>query len=159
MPDSSFLKVAAFHNAFNLPVNIKPKLPEIESDMTEAIEEEFNRTISRLVTLIDKLKRGNTTDNSRLRRIRIVVEEFTEYLEAEKKNDLIEIADALIDLEYVIHGTHLEYGLPYFALFYVVHEANMAKLEDGKPIKDLGGKIIKPLNWKKPNIKEVIDNA
>jgi predicted HAD superfamily Cof-like phosphohydrolase len=83
-----------------------------------------------------------------------MVEEFTEYLEAEHSGNLVEIADALIDLEYVTLGTHLEYGLPQPKLFKEVHNANMAKLDvAGEPIKDEGGKILKPEG---PNIKRII---
>src|SRR5690606_32882487 len=68
-------------------------------------------------------------------RIRILREEFEEYLAAEKDNDLVEIADALADIVYVAMGTALEYGIPLERVIEEVHASNMSKLgPDGKPI-------------------------
>lgn len=67
--------------------------------------------------------------------------------------DLVEVADALTDLDYVVTGAHRVWGLPQDALFALVHENNMSKLgPDGKPIKDATGKVQKPEGWAPPDV-------
>lgn len=91
-------------------------------------------------------------------RIRILVEEFEEYLEGEENNDIIEIADALIDIIYVAYGTGVEYGLPMDKLFNEVHRSNMSKLdENGNPIYREDGKVMKGENYTPPKVKEIIE--
>lgn len=89
-------------------------------------------------------------------RIKLLKEEFEEYLDAELKNDFIEVADALADLIYIACGTAASYGIPLNAIFEEVHRSNMAKLVDGKPLKREDGKVIKPEGWTPPDIEGVI---
>jgi len=85
-------------------------------------------------------------------RIRLMEEELSELEEALDKKDLVGIADGLADLLYVVFGTALAYGIPIDEVFSIVHKANMAKMgPDGKPMRDAGGKTIKPPGWKSPN--------
>lgn len=89
-------------------------------------------------------------------RIKLLKEEFEEYMEAEKFNDFIEVADALADLIYIACGTAASYGIPLDDVFNEVHRSNMAKLVDGKPLKREDGKVIKPADWTPPDIEGVI---
>lgn len=113
----------------------------------------FNCVINEFPTIVDK--------ETALLRVKLVVSESAELTEAIANEDIVEIFDAIIDLLYVILGTAHSYGLANFLLegFRQVHYNNMSKLgEDGKPMKDKAGKIIKPDNYKPVDlswIKEV----
>ena len=92
----------------------------------------------------------------RLLRVRLLREEFNEYIEAENENDIVEIADALADIIYIACGTAVSYGIPLDKVFDEVHRSNMAKLVDGKPIRREDGKVLKPEGWTPPDIKSVL---
>ena len=89
-------------------------------------------------------------------RKKLLAEEYTEYVVAEYKDDLIEIADALADIIYIACGTAVSYGIPLDKLFAEVHRSNMAKLVDGKVIRRSDGKVQKPEGWTPPNVKRVL---
>lgn len=92
-------------------------------------------------------------------RHRLMAEENDEYLEACKKSDLVEIADALGDQLYILAGTILKHGLQdkIQEVFDEIHRSNMSKLdENGKPIFREDGKILKSNLYFKPNIKDIL---
>ena len=89
-------------------------------------------------------------------RIKLLREEFEEYLKAEAEDDLVEVADALADIIYIAYGTAVAYGIPLDRVFAEVHKSNMAKLVDGKVIRRADGKILKPETWTPPDIKSVL---
>jgi predicted HAD superfamily Cof-like phosphohydrolase len=89
-------------------------------------------------------------------RMRLLNEEFREYVMAEEDNDLVEIADALADLIYIACGTAVSYGIPLDRVFAEVHGSNMAKLVDGKPLYREDGKVMKPESWTPPNIAAIL---
>lgn len=79
-------------------------------------------------------------------------EEIDEFIKAVKSEDIVEQADAMIDLIYFALGTLVEMGIRPDALFEIVQHANMSKLwEDGQPHYNNDGKIIKPSTWKDPH--------
>lgn len=81
-------------------------------------------------------------------------EEINEFLEASKKQDIVEQADAMIDTIYFALGTLVEMGVEPDELFYIVQKANMSKLwPDGKPHYNEMGKVIKPDGWENPHEK------
>ncbi|NQW36588.1 MAG: nucleoside triphosphate pyrophosphohydrolase family protein [Flavobacteriales bacterium] len=93
-------------------------------------------------------------------RFNLMQEENEEYLEAAQNNDLVEIADALGDMLYILCGTILEHGMQYKIeeVFDEIQRSNMSKLgADGKPIYREDGKVMKGPNYFKPNIKEILD--
>ena len=95
-----------------------------------------------------------------LLRHRLMSEENEEYLEACKKGDLVEIADALGDMMYILCGTILSHGLQYKIeeIFEEIQSSNMSKLgKDGKPIYREDGKILKGPNYFKPNIPKILN--
>src|SRR5208337_1253821 len=93
------------------------------------------------------------TEDRRELRARLEAEELEELFHADKKHNLVEIADAAADLIYVILGRCLEYGIPIDLVFDEVHRSNMSKLgEDGKPIHRSDGKVVKGPNFSKPEI-------
>jgi predicted HAD superfamily Cof-like phosphohydrolase len=87
-------------------------------------------------------------------------EENEEYLEAANNNDLVEVADALGDMLYILCGTIIEHGMQdkIEEVFNEIQRSNMSKLgEDGKPIFREDGKVLKGPNYFKPNIKAVLE--
>ncbi|RPG57941.1 MAG: hypothetical protein CBD51_006320 [Flavobacteriales bacterium TMED191] len=93
-------------------------------------------------------------------RHRLMHEENEEYLEACKNGDLVEIADALGDMMYILCGTILSHGLQdkMEDIFEEIQRSNMSKLgDDGKPIYREDGKILKGPNYFKPDIKKNLD--
>lgn len=96
------------------------------------------------------------TDRRELRK-RLLEEEHDEYLLGEATNDIVEIADGLADMLYIIAGTALEYGIPLEAVFNEVHRSNMSKLGlDGKPMIREDGKVLKGPNYTPPDIEGII---
>jgi predicted HAD superfamily Cof-like phosphohydrolase len=86
-------------------------------------------------------------------------EENEEYLDACKKGDLVEIADALGDMMYILCGTILSHGLQHKIeeVFEEIQKSNMSKLgSDGKPIYREDGKVMKGPNYFKPDIKNIL---
>ncbi|WP_412986159.1 hypothetical protein [Pontimicrobium sp. IMCC45349] len=93
-------------------------------------------------------------------RYKLMREENEEYLDAANDNDLVEVADALGDMLYILCGTIIEHGLQYKIeeVFNEIQRSNMSKLgEDGQPIYREDGKVLKGPNYFKPNIKEILD--
>ena len=71
--------------------------------------------------------------------------------------DLIETADALGDLKYVVEGAALVFGIPLEPVFMEIHRSNMSKLgTDGKPIYREDGKVLKGPNYTPPNVAAVL---
>lgn len=93
-------------------------------------------------------------------RYNLMAEENDEYLEAAQNNDLVEVADALGDMLYILCGTIIEHGMQYKIeeVFNEIQRSNMSKLgADGKPIFREDGKVLKGPSYFKPNIKEILD--
>ena len=93
-------------------------------------------------------------------RFNLMKEENEEYLEAVNNNDLVETADALGDMLYILCGTIIEHGMQHKIdeVFQEIQRSNMSKLgEDGKPIYREDGKVLKGPNYFKPNIKSILD--
>ena len=95
----------------------------------------------------------------KLLRYRLMEEENQEYLEAAKNNDLIEVADALGDMLYILCGTILSHGMQHKIeeVFDEIQRSNMSKLgADGEPIYREDGKVMKGPNYFKPNIAKIL---
>lgn len=92
-------------------------------------------------------------------RHRLMHEENEEYLEAAEKGDLVEIADALGDMMYILCGTILKHGLQEIIeeVFEEIQRSNMSKLDaDGNPIYREDGKILKSEKYFRPDIAKII---
>tara|TARA_B100000989_G_scaffold205239_1_gene155407 strand:+ start:444 stop:713 length:270 start_codon:yes stop_codon:yes gene_type:complete len=88
-----------------------------------------------------------------------MAEENEEYLHAAKNNDLVEVADALGDMMYILCGTIIEHGLQYKIekIFDEIQKSNLSKLgNDGLPIYRDDGKVMKGPNYFKPNISKIL---
>lgn len=90
--------------------------------------------------------------------IKLIEEELSELKAARANNDIVEIADAIIDIVYVTAGAGNSIGLPLDALWEEVHGSNMAKVDPdtGMVKRREDGKILKPEGWKKPDIAGVL---
>ena len=94
-------------------------------------------------------------------RFNLMREENEEYLEAANNNDIIEVADALGDMLYILCGTIIEHGMQYKIdeIFNEIQSSNMSKLgTDGNPIYREDGKVLKGPNDFKPTIEGALKN-
>ena len=95
-----------------------------------------------------------------LLRYKLMREENEEYLDAANRGDLIEVADALGDILYILCGTIIEHGLQHKIeeVFDEIQRSNMSKLgTDGEPIYRDDGKVLKGPNYFKPNIQRILE--
>ena len=85
----------------------------------------------------------------------LINEELDELNSAIKDRDIVEVADALTDLLYVVYGAGHSWGIDLDKCFAEVQRSNMSKLgKDGKPIYNEHGKVMKGPNYSKPNLKQ-----
>ena len=90
-------------------------------------------------------------------RIDLISEELEELQLAITNNDIVEVADALTDLLYVVYGAGHAFGIDLDECFMEVHDSNMSKLgEDGKPIYREDGKVLKGPGYFAPNLEEIV---
>ena len=92
-------------------------------------------------------------------RFDLMKEENEEYLEAAKNGDIVEVADALGDMMYILCGTIIEHGMQHIIeeVFDEIHRSNLSKLdENGNPIYREDGKVIKGPNYFPPDIKKIM---
>ncbi|HQX27500.1 MAG TPA: nucleoside triphosphate pyrophosphohydrolase family protein [Alphaproteobacteria bacterium] len=117
---------------------------------------EFHETYGLPVESVPNISDQKTNDL----RINLIAEELEELQEALKNNDIVETLDALIDLQYVLDGAFLSFGLHDVKeiAFAEVHRSNMSKLgEDGKPIRrESDGKVMKGPNYFVPDMSQFI---
>lgn len=91
-------------------------------------------------------------------RVDLIEEELNELKEAIKNNDIVEVADALTDILYVTYGAGHSFGVNLDKCFDEVQRSNMSKLgEDGNPIYNDSGKVMKGPNYSAPNLKKIIE--
>ena len=87
----------------------------------------------------------------------LIEEELSELKDAVKSKNITEVADALTDILYVTYGAGHAYGIDLDKCFNEVQNSNMSKLgEDGKPIYNESGKVMKGPNYFKPNLKKFL---
>tara|TARA_B100001057_G_scaffold217505_1_gene217676 strand:+ start:406 stop:798 length:393 start_codon:yes stop_codon:yes gene_type:complete len=92
-------------------------------------------------------------------RYNLMKEENEEYFEAAKNKDMVEVADALGDMLYILCGTILSHGMQHkiSEVFEEIQRSNMSKLGlDGKPIYREDGKVLKGPSYFKPDIKSIL---
>jgi predicted HAD superfamily Cof-like phosphohydrolase len=106
-----------------------------------------------------KDKPGFITRHESALRYSLGKEELDEYIQAVNEEDMIEILDSLADQLYILFGTICKHGLQDHIVkaFELVHQNNLSKLgPDGNPILRADGKIIKPVGFKKVELKDVL---
>ena len=93
-------------------------------------------------------------------RFDLLNEENNEYIEAAKNGDIVEVADALGDLMYILFGTIMKHGMQHkiVEVFEEIQKSNMSKLDaNGQPIYREDGKVLKGPNYFKPDIKTILE--
>ena len=104
-----------------------------------------------------KTKPSFSTDKINKLRLDLIKEELTELTEAMNNKDLLEVADALTDILYVTYGAGHAFGINLDKCFEEVQNSNMSKLdENGKPIYNEHGKVMKGPNYFKPDLSKFI---
>ena len=109
---------------------------------------------------LDKPKADLGIDKNKLR-FNLMKEENEEYFEAANNNDMVEVADALGDMLYILCGTIIEHGMQHKIdeIFSEIQNSNMSKLgADGNPIYREDGKVLKGPNYFKPDIKGILNS-
>jgi len=105
-----------------------------------------------------KNKPSFSTDKINKLRLDLIKEELDELKEAMDNKDLLEVADALTDILYVTYGAGHAFGINLDECFEEVQSSNMSKLdENGKPIYNNSGKVMKGPNYFKPDLSKFVD--
>ena len=105
-----------------------------------------------------KNKPSLSTDKINKLRIDLIKEELTELTDAINNKDLLEVADALTDILYVTYGAGHAFGIDLDKCFDEVQNSNMSKLdENGKPIYNEHGKVMKGPNYFKPDLSKFVN--
>ncbi len=104
-----------------------------------------------------KLKPSFSTEKINDLRYNLIKEELDEFKQAIDNKDLLEVADALTDILYVTYGAGHAFGIDLDKCFEEVQNSNMSKLgDDGKPIYNDSGKVMKGPNYFKPNLSKFV---
>ena len=109
---------------------------------------------------LDEPKADLGVDKNKLR-FNLMKEENEEYFEAANNNDMVEVADALGDMLYILCGTIIEHGMQHKIdeIFSEIQNSNMSKLgADGNPIYREDGKVLKGPNYFKPDIMGILNS-
>ena len=105
-----------------------------------------------------KSKPSLSTDKINKLRVDLIKEELDELTEAINNKDLLEVADALTDILYVTYGAGHAFGVDLDKCFEEVQNSNMSKLnENGKPIYNESGKVMKGPNYFKPDLSKFVN--
>lgn len=146
--------VREFHQAFDVTDAERPCVPEPRG-MTGF------RMMGAIRALIDArdLFRDAAADDVRALRLALITEELAELAKAVDERDPVDALDALCDLQYVLDGTVLAFGMDGVAdeAFRRVHASNMTKLgADGRPVRNETGKVTKGPNYVKVTLEDLI---
>ena len=119
----------------------------------------FNKVGVFMKTFGQEVKNKPSLSDNKINELRVslIQEELDELKEAMNNKDLLEVADALTDLLYVTYGAGHAFGIDLDKCFDEVQNSNMSKLdENGKPIYNEFGKVMKGPNYFKPDLKKFI---
>ena len=117
----------------------------------------FNKVGLFMKTFGQEIKNKPSLSSDKINKLRIdlIKEELDELKEAMDNKDLLEVADALTDILYVTYGAGHAFGIDLDKCFDEVQNSNMSKLgENGKPIYNEAGKVMKGPNYFKPNLSK-----
>ena len=119
----------------------------------------FEKVKEFMTTFGQEVKNNAEFPNDKIVELRkkLIDEEFNELKDAISDNDIIEVADALTDILVVTYGAGAAFGINLDKCFEEVHRSNMSKLsEEGKPIYNEFGKVMKGPNYSPPDLKKII---
>jgi predicted HAD superfamily Cof-like phosphohydrolase len=143
-------QVLEFHRQFDHPIADSPTIPSDDRVRFRArfIFEELRETIQAMFDGESPVGDGLARDKWHV--AAAAMKDIIDH--AEVKVDLAEVVDGLADLDYVVEGTRLEFGINGEPIADEVHRANMTKWHDGKVVKREDGKTLKPPGWTPPDI-------
>lgn len=120
-------------------------------DLVKEFHEVFDVGIEEKPTIVD-------ADTFKLR-ISLIDEEVEELFDAYEEHDIEEIFDALLDIQYVLDGAFLAFGMHKVKEegFRRVHETNMNKLFEGRVLRNSDGKVVKPEGWTPPVLGDLVN--
>ena len=121
----------------------------------------FDKVGTFMKTFGQEVKTKPSLSSNKINKLRIdlIKEELEELTEAMQKKDLLEVADALTDILYVTYGAGHAFGINLDKCFDEVQNSNMSKLgEDGKPIYNESGKVMKGPNYFKPDFSKILNH-
>ena len=119
----------------------------------------FEKVGNFMKTFGQEIKKKPSLSSDKINKLRLdlIQEELGELKAAMKNNDLLEVADALTDILYVTYGAGHAFGINLDKCFNEVQNSNMSKLDDdGKPIYNESGKVMKGANYFKPDLNKFI---
>ena len=119
----------------------------------------FNKVGTFMKTFGQEVKTKPSFSSDKINKLRVdlIKEELDELQEAMKNNDLLEVADALTDILYVTYGAGHAFGINLDKCFDEVQNSNMSKLgENGEPIYNESGKVMKGPNYFKPDLSKFV---
>ena len=119
----------------------------------------FNKVGTFMKTFGQEVKTKPSFSSDKINKLRIdlIKEELDELQEAMENNDLLEVADALTDILYVTYGAGHAFGIDLDKCFDEVQNSNMSKLgENGEPIYNESGKVMKGPNYFKPDLSKLV---
>jgi len=119
----------------------------------------FNKVKTFMETFGQEVKTKPSFSTNKINKLRydLIKEELDELKDAMENNDLLEVADALTDILYVAYGAGHAFGIDLDKCFDEVQNSNMSKLdENGKPIYNDAGKVMKGSNYFKPDLSKFI---
>lgn len=150
MSKSTIDMVREFHVACDVPLPDAPAIPTGPRGLQNGIQY--------LHIALESFRQAAKHGDRCGLRLALETEELAELAVAMRDNDLEGALDAQIDRRYIADGTTLELGMAgvFDEGFDRVHAANMAKVVDGKVIKDASGKIRKPDGWKAPDLSDLV---
>lgn len=159
--DDTMAMVAEFHEAYDFHDPAEPPPLDLGRPTQNVLEGVANVLQAASQLLHEESKRTAGTlgdDSAMLMRGHLMVEELAEWLQAAAGGNHVEMLDALCDMRYVADGTALRlgYGQIFPAAFAEVHGSNMSKLEDGKPVTNEAGRVIKGKDYKRPNLAQFL---
>ena len=120
----------------------------------------FNKVGTFMKTFGQEVKTKPSFSSEKINKLRLdlIREELDELTEAMKNKDLLEVADALTDILYVTYGAGHAFGINLDKCFEEVQNSNMSKLdENGKPIYNEHGKVMKGPNYFKPDLSKFVN--
>ena len=120
----------------------------------------FNKVKTFMETFGQEVKTRPSFSSDKINSLRydLIKEELEELKEAMENKDLLEVADALTDILYVAYGAGHALGIDLDKCFEEVQNSNMSKLgEDGKPIYNESGKVMKGPKYFKPNLTKFVN--
>jgi len=159
MMDETLTHVKTFHDAFGVDTPAAPGVPGLE---VPGVVNTLSRYADTMRFLGEDLMEESAShaQSVPLLRLQLIQEELGELAEALATGDIVGALDALCDLRYVVDGTVHALGLSkaFMPAFREVQRSNMSKLEDGKPVKNEAGRVVKGRDYSPPKLAQFIEN-